>query len=113
MTIEIINRQSHTRGKLYTLKVSNKIIKVVYLFHAIERIKKWRITEEMVAHTFIVPEEVIVGHRDRYIAHRRFGSHLHRAVYEYEKDLPILVTVYFHYVDRYFEGKSVYEDLPR
>ncbi len=62
------------------------------------------------AHTLIVPEEVIVSHRDRYIAHRRFSNHLLRAVYEYEKDLPILVTVYFPYVDRYFEGKGVYED---
>ncbi len=51
------------KGRYY-LKVSSKIIKIVYLFHAIERIKKWRITEEMVAHTLIVPEEVIVGHRD-------------------------------------------------
>ena len=33
-----------------------------------------------------------------------------RAVYEYEEEVPVLVTVYFPYQDRYFKGGGVYED---
>ena len=38
MAIDIIAKQSHIREILY---------KVLYLFHAIERIKKWRIRGEV------------------------------------------------------------------
>lgn len=77
---------------------------------AVNNFKKWNIREEMVAETLLMPEEVIIGHRDRYIAHRRYGDHLVRAVYGYEEELPVLLTVYFPYIDRYFKGGGVYED---
>jgi len=110
MTIEIIERQIHKRGKVYTIRVQEKTLKILFLFHAIERIKKWNLEEEIVAETLILPEEVIIGHRNRYIAHRRYGNHLVRAVYEYEDSFPVLLTVYFPYVSRYFKGGGVYED---
>jgi len=46
----------------------------------------------------------------RYIAHKRYDGHLVRAVYEYEDGIPVLLTVYFPYVDRYFKGGGIYED---
>lgn len=110
MTIKIIDRQTHSRGKVYTLKVQEKTIKILFLFHAIERIKKWDIKEELVVETLLSPEEIVVGHRNRYIAHRRYGNHLVRAVYEYEGELPVLLTIYFPYIDRYFKGGNIYED---
>ncbi|MBI5213758.1 MAG: DUF4258 domain-containing protein [Nitrospirae bacterium] len=110
MTIEIIDKQPNVKGVIYSIKASGKILKVLFLFHAIERIKKWGITEETVAETLILPEEVMVGHRNRYIAHRRYGDHLVRAVYEYEGIMPVLVTVYFPYTERYFKGGGIYED---
>lgn len=110
MLIEITDKQAHGKGKIYTIRTQEKTIKVLFLFHAIERIKKWELREEMVAETLLLPEEVIVGHRNRYIAHRRYGDHLVRAVYEYEEGLPILLTVYFPHRDRYFKGGGVYED---
>lgn len=64
----------------------------------------------MVVETLIIPEEVVVGHRNRYIAHRRYDNHLVRAVYEYEQALPVLLTVYFPYAYRYFKGDNIYED---
>ncbi len=67
MITEIIGRQTHAKGVLYIIKVSGKITNILYLFHAIERIKKWGITDEMVAETLLLPEEVLVGHRNRYI----------------------------------------------
>jgi len=110
MEIEIISRQIHSRGEIYTIGIQEKAIRILFLVHAVERIKKWNINEEMVAETLLLPEEVIIGHRNRYIAHKRYGNHLVRAVYEYEDELPVLLTVYFPYVERYFKGGGVYED---
>ncbi len=110
MIIEIVDRQPHRKGEIYTIKIQEKTVKILFLVHAIERIKKWNINEQIVAETLLLPEEVIVGHRGRYIAHRRYDNHLVRAVYEYEGGLPVLLTVYFPYIDRYFKGGSVYED---
>ncbi len=110
MNIKIINRHTHIKGEIYTIGIQGKIIKILFLFHAIERIEKWDINEEMIVETLLLPDEVLVGHRNRYIAHRRYGDHLVRAVYEYENDLPILLTVYFPYRERYFKGGGTYED---
>jgi hypothetical protein len=110
MTIEIVEKQTHSRGEIYILRCKEKLIKVLFLFHAGERIRKWKLKEEIVIETLIMPEEVIVGHRNRYIAHRRYGDHLVRAVYEYEEALPVLLTIYFPYQHRYFKGGNIYED---
>ncbi|BCB96858.1 hypothetical protein JZK55_17800 [Dissulfurispira thermophila] len=110
MIISFIDKQSHSKGEIYTIKIGERTLRVLFLHHAIERIKKWGIKEEMVVETLILPEEVIIGHRNRYIAHRRYGDHIVRAVYEYEGELPVLLTVYFPYADRYFKGGGVYED---
>ncbi len=64
----------------------------------------------MVVETLLLPEEVIVGHGNRYIAHRRYDNHLVRVVYEYEEGVAIVLTVYFPYINRYFRGGGVYED---
>lgn len=110
MVINIIEGQPHDKGILYTIDISGRVIKILYLFHTIGRIKRWGITEMMVAETLLMPEEVLVGHRNRYIAHRRYSDHLLRAVYEYEDKLPVVVTVYFPYKERYFKGGGYYED---
>ena len=108
--IEIINEYPHLRGIIYTLSISGKSARVLFTSHATERINQWRITKEMVAEALLLPEEVLIGHRNRYIAHKRYGEHLVRAVYEYEGELPVLITVYFPYQGRYFKGGGIYED---
>ncbi|HDD43861.1 MAG TPA: hypothetical protein ENG63_03245 [Candidatus Desulfofervidus auxilii] len=75
-----------------------------------ERIKKWKLKETMIIETLLFPEEVLVGHNKRFIAHRRYENHIVRAVYEYENNIPVLVTVYFPYKDRYFKGGNIYEN---
>ncbi|RLG13265.1 hypothetical protein DRN69_05925 [Candidatus Pacearchaeota archaeon] len=75
-----------------------------------ERIKKWKLKETMIIETLLFPEEVLVGHNKRFIAHRRYENHTVRAVYEYENNIPVLVTVYFPYKDRYFKGGNIYEN---
>jgi hypothetical protein len=110
VAIEIIEKIPHGKGILYKIRADDKEVAVLFLSHAIDRIKKWKITEHMAVETLVSPEEVLVGHRDRLIAHRRYGEHLLRAVYEYEEGLPALVTLYFPYAGRYWQGGGAYED---
>jgi hypothetical protein len=103
--------RSCARGRLYSINARGKRISVLFLHHALERMQKWSLLEEQVLETLLFPEEVVTGHGKRYIAHRRYeGSHLVRAVYEYDENTPVLVTVYFPYAGRYFQGGEVFED---
>lgn len=56
------------------------------------------------------PEEVLMGHHNRFIAHKRCGEHLIRAIYEYENELPTLIAVYYPLAKRYFKGGGNYAD---
>ena len=98
------------KGKIYHLMVGDRGVRILITKHAEERMARWGLSIGMVLETLLYPEEVLVGHHGRYIAHRRYGMHLVRAVYEYEGELPVLVTVYFPSVKRYFRGGGVYED---
>ena len=110
MIVNISKIEDKDRGKLLTITSRSFSVQILFLFHSLERIQTWNLTQEIVAETMVYPEEVIVGHRNRFISHRRYGKHLVRAVYEYEEDTPVLVTVYFPYASRYFEGGGQYAD---
>ncbi len=110
MTVVCINHTSLPKGTLFTFEVSGRQAQLLFLNHALERIDKWRLTLEMVAEALLDPEEVLVGHHGRFIAHKCFGEHVLRAVYEYDATIPVLVTVYFPYKNRYFQGGECYED---
>ncbi len=109
-SFKIVAKQMHDRGEVFSIDISGFIIEILYTHHALARIKQWGLSPESVFETFIFPEEVIVGHRDRYIAHKRYGNHLIRAVYEYDATLPVLITAYYPRCDRYFEGGEKYAD---
>ncbi len=108
--MKIVKKEEHHKGIIYTFAVDDELFRILFLYHALERIKKWHLSEENVGETLLFPEEVLIGHNNRYIAHRRYGEHMIRAVYEYENDLPIVVTVYFPKAERYFQGGNKYED---
>lgn len=110
MDIKVIGKYNHDRGTIYSIKINGKELNILFLQHAIDRMKRWNLKEDIIIDTLIEPEEVLMGHRERFIAHKRYGSHLLRAVYEYEDELPILVTLYFPYIERYFKGGGSYED---
>ena len=107
---EIVSRNPYRRGFLYSVLLSGTIINLRFTDHVIERMAQWNCTEKQVLETLLFPEEVVIGHRGRFIAHRRYGAHIIRAVYEYEGNLPVLVTVYFPYAERYFQGGGFYAD---
>lgn len=101
---------SHTKGKLYHVNVEGRAVQVLVTFHVFERAVVWRLSIESILHTLLFPEEVLRGHGDRFIAHRRARSHVTRVIYEYEGQLPVAVTVYNPYAKRYFQGGGTYED---
>lgn len=109
-SVEIITSRDVDKGKIYTCKCANAKIEVLFLNHSIERAKKWRLSIQQIAECLLLPDEVVIGHFDRYIAHKVVGKHVIRAVYEYVETLPTLVTVYFPHAGRYFQGGLTYED---
>lgn len=115
MNILISGRLPHDKGVLFTLEKNGHQYKIIFTAHALARIKKWQLTLEAVSKTLLEPEEVLIGHNKRFIAHRCFEQHVLRAVYEYEDFVPVLITVYYPYKERYFQGGGSFEDqiLPR
>jgi len=110
LKIKTIERKSHQKGNIYRVIINNSVVEILFLFHAIERINRWNLKEKDVIKTLLFPEEVLTGHRDRYIAHMIDENHIIRAIYEYEDDLPVLITVYYPNKDRYFKGGNIYEN---
>jgi hypothetical protein len=100
----------HIRGEIYTVTANGQTVSVLFTFHALWRIAQWRLTVRSVLETLLCPEEVLRGHRGRLIAHRRDKRHVVRAVYEYEASMPEVITVYYPYAKRYFQGGGIYED---
>lgn len=110
MKLTITAVRDHPRGRTYEVKADGKIVSILFTFHALDRIARWRLTDRRVLQAVLSPEEVLRGHRNRLIAHRRSGSHVVRGVYEYEGDMPVLITVYYPSAKRYFQGGGTYED---
>jgi len=108
--LKIITKKFHAKGEIFHINISGSNIRILCTHHALERINQWGLSAESVLETLLYPEEVVVGHRGRYIAHKRYGDHLIRAVYEYDETLPVLITVYFPRHDRYFEGGEKFAD---
>ncbi|MDI3542905.1 MAG: hypothetical protein PWP57_508 [Candidatus Atribacteria bacterium] len=103
MDFIIAEISTHGQGKLYPLKVREKRISVLFLHHALERTMKWHLTEEMTI-DFTLSGGSNEGHKGRYIAHRRYDDyHLIRVVYEYDRETPVLITVYFLYSEHHFK----------
>jgi hypothetical protein len=110
MEFSLLTVQPHERGSIYKIFAKEKTVSILLTFHALERIITWRLTEQAILKTLLFPEEILRGHRDRFIAHRRAGRHIVRAVYEYEGDTPVVVTVYHPLAKRYFQGGGIYEN---
>jgi len=102
--------RDHPRGRLYQVRIGGKAISVLVTFHALRRATTWRLTDRRVLQAVLCPDEVLRGHRNRFVAHLRSGTHVVRAVYEYEQRVPVVVTVYHPSAARYFRGGGTYED---
>jgi hypothetical protein len=110
MKFTVLAVRPHTRGSIYDIFAKERMLSLLLTFHTLERTVIWRLTEQAVLRALLFPEEVLKGHRGRFIAQRRTGRHIVRAVYEYESDMPVVVTVYHPLTRRYFQGGGTYED---
>ena len=110
MNVVIIDKVAHQKGILFTFDKNGQQYKMLFLNHAMDRIARWKLSPEMVGEALLEPEEVLMGHHNRFIAHKCYGEHILRAVYEYDNLIPSLVTVYFPYKNRYFEGGNRFEN---
>ena len=110
MKLDVVSIRDHPRGRIYEVKAGRKAVRIRFSFHALQRITTWQITERKVLEALLFPDEVVRGHRNRFIAHRRYGSHLVRAVYEYEAKMAVVITVYFPSAERYYQGGRSHED---
>ncbi len=108
--IRIIEMEDKTKGRLYKIKSDAKEIELLLTWHSLDRIVVWGLKPEQVLETLLFPEEVLIGHNNRFIAHKRYNGHIIRAVYEYDINLPVLVTVYYPIAKRYFKGGKNFAD---
>ncbi|MBC8177090.1 MAG: DUF4258 domain-containing protein, partial [Deltaproteobacteria bacterium] len=93
MEIKISTEKVQTRGKLFSFAIDERFVDVLFLYHALERAQKWELSIEQIAETLFFPDEVLKGHFNRFIAHKIYNEHVLRAVYEYDNNVPVLVTV--------------------
>ena len=108
--VKITRIEDAERGRIYYVVVQNKELKIMITRHAEGRLNRWSIDINKLFEALLYPEEVLAGHYGRFIAHKRYGTHIVRAVYEYDNDLPVVVTVYYPLAIRYFEGGGTYAD---
>jgi hypothetical protein len=107
--MKIRSSQETPKGKYLEVDCENQLVQIIFTWHSLDAIKDYEMTLENILNFLLYPEEVVKGHANRYIAHRRLNHHLARVVYEYNGRNVIVITFYISYVNRYFrEGK--YED---
>ena len=98
------------KGKIYYIAVESRTLRILVTKHAEERLNRWSIDTKKLFETLLYPDGVLTGHRGRYIVHKRYGAHIVRVIYEYENNLPVIVTVYYPSAKRYFRGGGTYAD---
>jgi len=70
----IIDKVLHPKGVLFTFDKKGKQVQILFLTHAIDRMAKWKLTHEMLEETYRMgPEEGLIGHHNRFLAHKCYG----------------------------------------
>lgn len=110
MGITIAGTWDTGKGKLLEINVEKKVLRIIFTWHAMDSMQDYGVSIENALNYMLFADEVIKGHGERFIAHRRLNDHLARVVYEYDPgDNIIVITFYISYVNRYFKG-GIYED---
>ncbi len=109
INMNIIKSTDAPRGKLLEVKVNKKVIRIVLTWHVLDGASDYNISANELLNFLIYPEEVIIGHVNRFIAHKKLNRHLTRVIYEYENETVVVITFYIAYVNRYFRG-GIHED---
>ena len=64
--LSLLIRYFIQRVFLFTFDKKGKQVQILFLTHAIDRMAKWKLTPEMVGETLLEPEEVLIGHHNRF-----------------------------------------------
>jgi len=110
MSFQIKESEEKSNGRLYVIETESSKLHLLFTLHSLDRITFWNLSVEQVLEALLYPDEVVIGHFNRFIAHKRHNGHVVRAVYEYKDDMPVLVTVYKPSADRYFKGGEKFAD---
>ncbi len=110
MDIKIISEELVQKGKLITVKVGEEIKKILFTFHLLDSLKEYKFQTKDVLNFILRPDEVVIGHGGRFIAHKALNGYIVRIVYEYEGDLPVVITLYVANKGRYWKGGGTYAD---
>ena len=73
--LNIISIEKKERGKIYHIRINNEDIELMITGHAIDRSEMWGVDADSVIDALVYPEEVVIGHRSRYIAYKRGGTY--------------------------------------
>lgn len=74
MKIKIVGIEDKTKGRFYKIEVGAKEVELLLTWHSLERISIWNLKPEQVLETLLFPEEVVTGHNNRFIAHKRYNA---------------------------------------
>ncbi len=110
MNFVILKTEDKTNGRLYAIEAGGSNLELLFTWHSLDRITFWSLRVEEVLDALLYPDEVVRGHFNRFIAHKRHNEYVVRAVYEYKENMPVLVTVYKPSAERYFEGGGKFAD---
>ncbi len=69
--------------------------------HAKKRMKKYDLSRSLVVKTMKDPDSVVDGHSGRKIAQKKLNGYVLRVIYEQEKGINVIVTVYKAKSERY------------
>ena len=109
MDIEILSERDTQKGRIIVIKARESKITILLTKHLLDAAKDYNLETEDVLYAVVFPDEVVIGHSGRFVAHKLLNDYLIRVVYEYENDTPVVITLYIARKERYFRG-GIYED---
>ena len=59
LKLQITGIENHRRGKIFKLSADGKAVTLLFTFHALERMKIWRLSERHVIRSLLEPEAVL------------------------------------------------------
>lgn len=110
MKYKIKKRIRTAEGEKVEFRVNGKQIVIVFTGHSLLRVLRWGLKISKVITALLNPDEVVTGHSGRFIAHKIYGKHIVRAIYERRKNISYLITVYYPFAKRYFQGGGKFAD---
>ena len=81
MRFQILATEEKSSGRLYDIEADHVRLQLLFTWHSLDRIDIWGLNVEKVLDALLFPEEVVTGHFNRFIAHKRHNEHIVRAVY--------------------------------